>query len=525
MSRQIFAAVPDFAVGLLTLLFAALCAAFVWQPGLASFADDSVSYVVMAQVFSPWQAASPPVSEAFAREAFYPPLYPLLLGLTGVAHDMALAHAVTAILLAACLPLVYALGIRWLGNKWAAAAAALATAVMPALWINAKGLLSEPLYCLALLATLCILERQAKGSKTNWALAISMSAMVLTRTAGLALVAAYGLWALTRRDRPLAARAHALLPALVAALAYVAWVLLRPAGTSDDYARIVHERIQAFAGGEQAWLALGASLLRQANAVAEGWIGSLLIFWVEGRPARMALAGAVGCLALAAIGMRMRAGKADAWIMAAYLATFLLWPFHDQMTRFLLPALPVLVLYSFWMVGAAMRLLGRPAALAHGVLAMLLLSLAVPALAFIRERAGAPEPQAAMTEWYRRPDLEDARARAEIHLDLLADMQVIKTLTQPEHRIMWVVPSYIALLADRRGVPAPPHQLAPEAYRRAVREATPDYIFLSLYHPRDTISDDAWRAGTAAMMGHAEVVHMRTRAGGAVSSVLLKAGP
>ena len=46
------------AAGALTLAFAIACAAFVRQPTLATFADDSVSYLVMAQVFSPWQAAS-----------------------------------------------------------------------------------------------------------------------------------------------------------------------------------------------------------------------------------------------------------------------------------------------------------------------------------------------------------------------------------------------------------------------------------------------------------------------------------
>src|SRR3990172_7107061 len=118
----------DLAVGLLTSIFGAIAARFVWQPVLASFADDSVSYLVMAQVFSPWQAAIPPVAEAFSHEAFYPPLFPALLGLLGAAHDTALAHAVTALMLAACLPLVYVLGVRWLGGKWGAAGGGLAGA-------------------------------------------------------------------------------------------------------------------------------------------------------------------------------------------------------------------------------------------------------------------------------------------------------------------------------------------------------------------------------------------------------------
>lgn len=513
---------PNLAAAVIAAVFALACTAFAWQSGLASFADDSVSYLVMAQVFSPWQPASPPVAEAFVREAFYPPLYPMVLALAGAAHDMALAHAITALLLAACLPVLYVLGVRWLGSKWAAAAAAAVTALLPSLWIHVKGILSEPLFCLLLIATLCVLEAERDGRKRLWALAILMAAMALTRTVGLVVVVAYALWAVTRSGQPPSARARALLPALVAAIAYAAWTLLRPAGTSDDYMRVVFERGQAILAAENPWAAVSFSLLRQANALAEAWAGALLLFWVEGRPLRLVLAGAVGVLALAGMALRLVASKPDAWMMAGYLATFLLWPFYDQMTRFLFPVLPVLVLYAFWAGQTALQALGRPPAFAHGVLVLLMISLVAPALGFIHERAKAGGRYAEMTDWYRTPDLDEARLRAGTHLDLLADMDAIRTLTRPENRIMWVAPSYIALLADRRGIPAPAADLPPADYRRAVRRADPDYLFLSAYHPRDTVRDTAWRTGMEAMAGHADVVHARKPAGGTVSSVLLK---
>ena len=137
---------PDLALAALVAAFAFACARFVWQPTLATFADDSVSYLVMAQVFSPYQAASPAVIEAFPREAFYPPLFPLLLALAGAAHDIAWAHVATALMLAAALPFVYLLGVRWLGGRGAALAAVACIALAPSLWINSKGILSETLF-------------------------------------------------------------------------------------------------------------------------------------------------------------------------------------------------------------------------------------------------------------------------------------------------------------------------------------------------------------------------------------------
>jgi hypothetical protein len=511
------------AAGLLTLLFAWSCVAFVRQPGLASFADDSVSYLIMAQVLSPWQPASAPVAEAFVREAFYPPFFPALLALLGAAHQVAFAHAVTALLLAACLPLIYLLGVRWLGSGWAAVAATAVIATLPSLWINVKGILSEPLFSLLLLAAFLLLEGEGRSRKRRWGLAAVLAALALTRTVGLVVAAGYGLWAITRPGQRLAERGKAALPALAALAAYGVWLLFRPAGTSDDYMRIVAEQSRSIFSADSALTGFAFALLRQARSVAEAWAGSLLIFWVEGHPARLLLAGAVGLLALAGLAIRFLAGKADAWMAAAYLATFLLWPFYDQMTRFLFPLLPILVLYAFWACAEAARRLRKPAAAAHAVLVLLLLSLSVPALAFIHQRSRAPERYAQMTDWYRTPDLDQARLRSQIHLDLEADMAAIRRITRPEDRVMWVVPSYLALLAERRGVSAPPAGLAPAQYRASVADSHADYVFLSAFHPRDTIHDRAWRAGLEALRGQGETVQTRIRgADGTVSSLLLK---
>ncbi len=520
---RLSASLPWIAVALITLGFAAACAAFVWQPTLTTFADDSVSYLVMAQVFSPWQAASPAVTAAFAREAFYPPLFPLLLAFAGAAHHTAWAHALTALLLAAAIPLVYVLGARWLGDRRAAAAVALCVALLPSLWINAKGILSEPLFCLLLLATFCVADTSEKETKRIWPLGLLMAAMALTRTAALPMIAVYALWAGTRRGASPASKLKAVAPAFVAMAAYAVWVLLRPAATTDNYARILSEHVGAFFDAQCPLAAVVASLVRQANAVVEGWVGSLLLFWVEGRPLRAALAGLVGCLALAGMALRIAAGKADGWMVAGYLAVFLAWPFYDQMGRFLFPVLPVLVLYAFLAAAAALRALHTPPVLAYGVLAALLLSLTLPALAFIYQRAQAPGRFAEIVDWYRTPGLAEARSRAQVHLDLLADMEEIGKRTRTEDRVMWVAPAYIALLAGRRGVDAPDAGLAPDAYRRGVGAAGVDYVFLSAYHPRDTLRDAAWQAGTRALMDHAKVVYAGTHGGGSVvTSVLLK---
>lgn len=517
MSRP---AAADAAAAALVLAFAAASASFVWQPTLATFADDSVSYLVMAQAFSPFQAATPAVAAAFAREAFYPPLFPAVLALAGAAHSIAWAHALVALLLAAALPFAYRLGVRWLQGRGAALAALACIALAPSLWVNAKGILSETLFCLLLVSVFWALEQERRS---GWTLGLLLAAMALTRTAALPMIGVFGLWAAAQRG-DLRARLRAAAPAIAALAAYGLWVLVQPSHAEGDYASILSEKGQGLLGAPGGiGAALAASIARQASAVAEGWAGSLLVYWVEGQPLRFALASAVGLLALAGMALRMRRGRADGWMTAAYLATLLAWPFYEQMERFLFPLVPVLILYAYLAAGEALGAASGKPALAHLLLAALLLTLVLPPAAFLYQRAHAGGRVAEISDWYRTPDLSRARLRSEVHLRLMDDMRAIRELTPPEARVMWVAPAYVALLADRRGVPAPDARLAPEAYREAVRASGADYVFLSRYHPRDTVRDTAWQAGVRALSAGAKPVHTNAQGDGSVvSSVLLK---
>ena len=170
--------------------------------------------------------------------------------------------------------------------------------LLPALWVNAKRILSEPLFCLLLLSAFFVLDSKSNGRGRLLALALLLAAMALTRTAGLAFIAVYALWGLTRSGTR-AEQLRAMLPVLAAGIAYLAWVFLRPAETADDYLRIVLDRARGALAADQPWAIVGTSLMRQATAVAQAWVGGLLLFWVEGRPVRLVLAGIVGGFAVA----------------------------------------------------------------------------------------------------------------------------------------------------------------------------------------------------------------------------------
>lgn len=514
---------PVAAVGAATAVFALLCTLFVRQDGLGTFADDSISYLVMAQAFSPWQEVSAPIAGVIPLESFHPPLFPLLLALTGAAHDIALAHSVNAVVLAACLPLAYLIGVRWLDGAPGAFLAMLSLVLLPATWIHVRGVLSEPLFCLLLLAVIFVLESRLNDRARLTALAALLAALALTRTVGLAVALAYGLWSVaqpgTMKQRTLGAS-----PALAALAAYALWILVRPTGMTDPNAGALAARVAALGADPQPWAAFAAGAARQASAMAEAWLGTLMLFWVEGSPARPMVAALVGAFSVAGLWMRLATARPDAWMTAAYLVVYLLWPFYDQMTRFIFPVVPVLVLYAFVPFAWLGRRLRRPA-VGPLVVALAIASLAAPGLAFVYQRAQSELPHARIIDWYRTPDLTAARARAQVHLDLMADMDAIRALTGPQDRVMWVAPAYIALLADRHALAAPPHTLPAQAYRQRVRDSSASFVFLSRYHPRDTIHEDAWRAGVAALHDAGEIVHLRPRvAEDRAGSMLLRLG-
>ena len=519
MSRRARLTVADVAAALICALGAAGLSSFAAQHGLGTFADDSVSYVVMAQVLSPWREASEAVLSAFSREAFYPPLFPLLLGLVGAGHDLLVAHVATALVLAASLLPAYVLGCRWLGHKGSAAAVTAALVLLPAYWITSRGILSEPLFCLILLVLFLALE-EGGARRYLWVIAALMSALVLTRTSGVGMLAGYVVWALVAGRRK-GEWLRLIVPAFLASAAYAAWLVFRPDQTGDVNAALAASWLHDVFSSPSPVGALAASVARQAAALSDAWLGSVLLFWVEGQPARPLIAGAIGILAISGLALRLLAGKPDAWMVLAYLGVHLAWPLYDQMTRFLFPVIPVLVLYATVALASALRATSRPSVNAAAIAAFALATLAGPGLAFMWQRAQWPGPQTGIVEWYRVPDLDAAKRRADVHLGLAADMERLATLTRPGDSIMWVAPAYISLLAGRHGIQAP-HHADPDRYREAVTAARPDFVLLTQFHPRDTIRDRAYRTGVAALTGMGEVVYARRDADGRAVSVLLK---
>lgn len=474
----------------LTLLVAGVIATrFAVHEDLSSFADDSVSYLIMGQVLSPWSEASAPVRAAYPEQA-YPPLFPALLGLSGTAYSLRAAHLLVVGCLVIAAVLLYRLATLELESSALGLAMTMLFLVSPAVWMNLLGILSENLYLLFTMAAL-LAERSFRhnpGSRgARVVLGALLAATVLTRSIGVTLLMAFCALGMMRSLRRGGAPGPWVGPAVGATALVVLGYWLWPGALSEHYLSIwgrVWGRTVAGAHPEVPLLAYAGPQLR---ALHHAWYTSWLIYWVHILDPRYLVVTVFGLLALCGLVVRARAGRLDAWYVGLYLVVLALWPAPGQMTRFLYPVLPLAVLHA---VHALRVLLARlTVAPQRGTLAavLALALLVAPSVGFIYQRAQIPG-YARVTEFYRRPDLARARAEAAEQRAMLDDMRRIRASTPSEARVLWFTPAYIALLAQRHGGRLPWRGDA-EALLDAARESEADYVYLSRLNPRMTGDD------------------------------------
>lgn len=441
---------------LLACLLPALLA-FTTQPGLASFGDDSVSYLVLAHRFA--GDASPAAAWA-PYFGHFPPLFPLLLALVGA--DVARAHALVGVLAALGAAAIYA--HAWAVHRDRAAALGLAILffLLPTAWISAKGILSEPLFLVLMLTTLAYHQaRIASGPATNrdWAVVgVLLAASLLTRLAALPLPAAFAVrLAITqRRERRFAAAPWAL--AFLPSVAAVGtWLWLHPHIENDPYRR-------AAASVPHHWiLNPREAATASATDLFDAWVST---FTADPgvSPVTRALIALIGVAAIVGAIRAVRANRADGWYALGALAFFAGWLFDgDSLRRLLHPVVPVLLLLAGEAVAAlaTARLTAPRVRLAVAVGAAAAGLLAIPAFLLVVSKAGERAPvlpgfparYSDITDYYTTANIDRARAIAARQSAVLSGLEAVGQVAPANARIAWMRPEYVALLAGREAIP------------------------------------------------------------------------
>jgi hypothetical protein len=267
-----------------------------------------------------------------------------------------------------------------------------------------------------------------------------------------------------------------------------------------------------------------------ASAIFDAWLNALVIYWGEPWQPKFLACAALGIAGLAAVGRRAWRLHVDGLYVLLFLAVLAAWPFPGQMYRLALPVFPLVLALAWCAIAelARARWGERMAVRATAYAAVVPLAFCVPALFYIADRARLdddPGPQARkkeIMEYYRIPFRPDAEASATRQLLGFDDMARIRDATPEGASVMAYGPTYIALLASRRGVPLDyPADAADMAAQ--VRRARPDYIYLSRIHPRDSgqrLGDPL--APARHLAGLAEPLWWRPGADGAPEAALYK---
>jgi hypothetical protein len=293
----------------LMLIAAPAMVHFASSDVVSSVGDDSVSYVMLARHFlDPGNAI---YLDWVGYQTHFPPLFPLLLALTGGAGSFAIAHALVAVLGLLALVLVYRYAAGQLASDAGGLAVAVFFLVMPTAWVSVHPILSEPLFLLTTLAALHYYESRlmgTPGSPGRWLVfGLLLASACLTRSAGFLLVAAFGVHALVRMargDRKAAWRF--LLPALPLGIAWFAWVALRPTAGGPDYSSAFATVLRDMAADPLEFAQ------RCAEVMFGGWVRS---FSADSNvhAATKAVCAVVGALALAGAALRAWRNHVDGW--------------------------------------------------------------------------------------------------------------------------------------------------------------------------------------------------------------------
>jgi hypothetical protein len=259
-------------LGFALLLAAAAPAmvAFCWHPVIATIGDDSVSYLVLARYFSPWNPD--PLAAGWAPYfSNFPPLFPLLLAITGGAYELLVGHLVVAAGAVASLVLAHAYARERLSNEAGALAVTFLFVMLPGMWLGLMGILSESTYlALSMAALLYEAKRVGPHSRASAyvVLGLWIAAALLARTAAFALVAAYAVRMTVdglRARRFPAPRAW--LALAIPAAAQLAWLASRPALAVTAYQEWVAQLAQR-------WLTQPVATFAESwRDLSRGWIG------------------------------------------------------------------------------------------------------------------------------------------------------------------------------------------------------------------------------------------------------------
>lgn len=416
--------------------------------GVAGFLTDDAVYLLLAEYFSPWRGHLDNLLQFIRGINHFPPLYPVLMGIFGVdsATPELASHVSISFLLAGFVAIGVWLYIRT-GNLIVSYIIPVVIALLPGTIIFSQGLWSEFLFICLLYLSLTIISID-KPSPQHWlAAALFVALLALTRTTGVAMIAAFCLLMLIRRPR------FYLLYSFISLAPFLYWFFFADAAnTNTAYLTPLFESI---AGASAASIIV--TFLHKLSVVLYSLLW--LFTGTDGSGLGFSISTLFTLLFMTTVSAvfvhRLINIKIDAIFILFYLFVILIWPYFDVyfVSRFLFPVVPIFMFYLWCGISMALRQ-HQQKYLASAIALACVIFMAVPNTLHFSKLAltslgNGLDPYRRQRSWLLSNSHDDAVANAKFTRDLLYSLKQIRKLVPANECIYSVHTALVMLYAHR----------------------------------------------------------------------------
>jgi 4-amino-4-deoxy-L-arabinose transferase-like glycosyltransferase len=440
------------------ILYGAYLFSFTLFEGYSTLSSDSFGYVLLARKWSPYFLPSNAELLTWPAQT-YPAGFAWLLAVTGASESSYAGHLVVSVAMLISIALMGWWAYRELG--WAIGfLLTVSLALLPGAVWSSMSILSENSYLVFTLAALLlytfIRKNENCGPVWYFMLLLCLLAALLTRTIGIALVAALMTVSLFDSNLLKQKRIIFLLIGLVSIGGWQLWDLVDPQSKEASYMTFLRPAL----GTEN--MALSERLIYffgfvriNLFSMMEAWPNYISPIFSNIWFSLFAYALLVFCL-IATLLRALRL-KLDAIYVVFYLCILLVWPYPQEMPRFMHPVImlvlaqPLFLLRSNAQNGSKAPF--KSVAIPFVVLLIFNGLLAQKQLLELRSEARTKYPAITHSrEYYSLRDRRDAVNRSIVFQNTLSLMKSSKEIIPEKSMVASVGHASFLIVADRPGI-------------------------------------------------------------------------
>lgn len=315
---------------------------FTFNDQVIGLLSDDAVYLLLSELYSPWHSDKHLIVEVIRILNQFPPLFPIILGYLGAdTNNPAFAAQINCYILILSI-ITVSLWIRIESKTLIPAITiSLLIAFLPSTLILSQGLWSEFLFMFFLYSAFAISSSNIEPEKRWLATSLFLSLSTLTRSIGIAVVAAYILLLLAKRPK------RFLLYIAISSFPFCLWYINR--GVINSYPSYFDTL-------------LSMDLKFNLEKILDISINHILIFSnsfkllfsileTEGFHQYLTITVTLILFSFAMVGFLKRISilKLDALSVPFYIGVILIWPYYDTyfVSRFLYPILPLFLFYMW----------------------------------------------------------------------------------------------------------------------------------------------------------------------------------